>query len=642
VGAARRTLAEMRSSAEDPAQTAEAKAKRTLSLAKRARLAKEWGRAHPGPYDRQEFVREIVPRLANVTLPVMMKATGLTSGYCLQIKKGRGPRTRCIGERWRRSTNDVPRSSRPTDRPDQLSRSGPWFDSSHITVRTALRTVSPGRLLGAVAAGAGPVSGSSRAGHVRRRRSGMPRGVSEYAGRSLNRGIWMRQRASALTSSYELGQVGSSIVLADDEVRASRSGEGIDLTPARVALSPNASFDLTFEGTAQTSDHRWIERALNGWKPTRISVPGLGLEGTVFEETTRVGGTFHRSPYTVHIAGKLRHIQGGSAHRLRDVLFHVVNFPDFIGDWIEDESGKAWRGRLELVGSGWTITLDERRNHRDLMADFRKKGGYAITHIGTLRRGDGRRFSREDAMDVLAGLHWFLSFVRGAWTSPVLFEGHGVRSSRWHYCDSPRTDSHHGAFSWADPTSWAAVREAYASYSRLWNNPVWQQALRVAIGQYTSANDPNPLETAIIAAQSGLELLGWLQFVESGSVLAAHWRDPSRFPARKKISDLLALASVDTSLPAGLPSLVRLHRDWRSGPEVVAGVRNKLVHPRRTSTGVGWSSQILVDTWLLASSYLELALLFALDVQSQVRNRILSPSPWVGSTMTPPWATARD
>jgi hypothetical protein len=78
----------MRSSDEDPAQTPEAKAKRSAAISERARLAREWKRENPGPYDREEFFREVLPGLARVTLPAMVNATGLTSGYCFQIKRG--------------------------------------------------------------------------------------------------------------------------------------------------------------------------------------------------------------------------------------------------------------------------------------------------------------------------------------------------------------------------------------------------------------------------------------------------------------------------------------------------------------------------------------------------------------------------
>jgi hypothetical protein len=51
-------------------------------------MAREWKRANPGPYDREEFNREVLPGLARVTLPAMMKATGLSSAYCFKIKRG--------------------------------------------------------------------------------------------------------------------------------------------------------------------------------------------------------------------------------------------------------------------------------------------------------------------------------------------------------------------------------------------------------------------------------------------------------------------------------------------------------------------------------------------------------------------------
>jgi CRISPR-associated endonuclease Cas1 len=88
VRAAKQALAKMRSSDEDPAQTPEAKAKRSAAISERARLAREWKRENPGSYDREEFVREVLPGLARVTLPAMVNATGLTSGYCFQIKRG--------------------------------------------------------------------------------------------------------------------------------------------------------------------------------------------------------------------------------------------------------------------------------------------------------------------------------------------------------------------------------------------------------------------------------------------------------------------------------------------------------------------------------------------------------------------------
>ncbi len=70
----------------------------------------------------------------------------------------------------------------------------------------------------------------------------------------------------------------------------------------------------------------------------------------------------------------------------------------------------------------------------------------------------------------------------------------------------------------------------------------------------------------------------------------------------------------------------RLHRDVRiylgggDPPETVA-----------------WPADVLVDTWLLASRYLELSLLQALAVNAPIRSR-LSANRWRGATPPPPWA----
>lgn len=115
------------------------------------------------------------------------------------------------------------------------------------------------------------------------------------------------------------------------------------------------------------------------------------------------------------------------------------------------------------------------------------------------------------------------------------------------------------------------------------------------------------------------------------------WLSPQNYHASRKLEELLDLGSIDTSIPSSLPRLTGLDANWTTGPAVLAGVRNRLVHPRRRQGRVGWSSEVLLDTWLIGSSYLELAILYTLDVQGPIRNRILSPSPLVGATVPPPW-----
>jgi len=86
--AGRNVLAEMRASPDDPARSAAAVAKRVATNAERRKTALEWEKRNPGPHDREVFRTEILPGLQKVTLPQMMRATGLTSGYCWRLKRG--------------------------------------------------------------------------------------------------------------------------------------------------------------------------------------------------------------------------------------------------------------------------------------------------------------------------------------------------------------------------------------------------------------------------------------------------------------------------------------------------------------------------------------------------------------------------
>lgn len=88
VHAARRMLNEMRASADDPARSPQAIAKRVASNTKRRNASLAWERENPGPHDPDMFRSKILPGLAAATLPQMMAATGLTSGYCWRIRRG--------------------------------------------------------------------------------------------------------------------------------------------------------------------------------------------------------------------------------------------------------------------------------------------------------------------------------------------------------------------------------------------------------------------------------------------------------------------------------------------------------------------------------------------------------------------------
>jgi hypothetical protein len=50
--------------------------------------AREWQQTHPWPSDLSVFAREVLPNLVGVPARSLAEATGLSVGYCRQVKKG--------------------------------------------------------------------------------------------------------------------------------------------------------------------------------------------------------------------------------------------------------------------------------------------------------------------------------------------------------------------------------------------------------------------------------------------------------------------------------------------------------------------------------------------------------------------------
>ena len=87
LSAGKATLAAMRASPGDPARSPEVTAKkreksRSTSLAMRA-----WEREH-GVGDSELYDREVLPRIWAMTVPQLMKLTGLSQFHCWKVRKG--------------------------------------------------------------------------------------------------------------------------------------------------------------------------------------------------------------------------------------------------------------------------------------------------------------------------------------------------------------------------------------------------------------------------------------------------------------------------------------------------------------------------------------------------------------------------
>jgi CRISPR-associated endonuclease Cas1 len=100
--AGKAVLAQMRASFDDPARTPEASAKQREKARAESAAAAKWDREH-GRGDPAVYERTVLPRIQTLTVPQLVKLTGLSQYHCWMVREGR---RRLHARHWKAVTND--------------------------------------------------------------------------------------------------------------------------------------------------------------------------------------------------------------------------------------------------------------------------------------------------------------------------------------------------------------------------------------------------------------------------------------------------------------------------------------------------------------------------------------------------------
>jgi len=86
--AAKETLSEMRASAQDPAQSEQARRKRIEKAREMSLAARAWERENGPVADPTVYEREILPRIQGMSVRRLVELTGLSEYYLWRVRKG--------------------------------------------------------------------------------------------------------------------------------------------------------------------------------------------------------------------------------------------------------------------------------------------------------------------------------------------------------------------------------------------------------------------------------------------------------------------------------------------------------------------------------------------------------------------------
>jgi hypothetical protein len=174
--------------------------------------------------------------------------------------------------------------------------------------------------------------------------------------------------------------------------------------------------------------------------------------------------------------------------------------------------------------------------------------------------------------------------------------------------------------------------------SSLAREPGLEGCIDRGVSLLLATNEPGIIDTKIVTACSGLELLAWA-ILQHRQWLTADAL--GRLSAGASVRLLFQWAGIPVELPDRFSALARrqgrLSQPYWAAPELIFNLRNGLVHPPKNVADPEWpEANELIDAWRLSAWYLELSIIRVLGYSGEYSSRLNSagsrdktePVPW--------------
>ena len=305
--------------------------------------------------------------------------------------------------------------------------------------------------------------------------------------------------------------------------------------------------------------------------------------------------------------------------------FCLVNFPEYIGDHIRYEAETptgCFLGRLRVASPGFLCVVDEIPEVRELRKRAAQDAGFVISHVGELKPVEGC-LDEASSQEMLDMLHLFFGFLRGAWSGPVFPQGLTEHQKSWEQFAAWKVSEARKVSTWLPQQNPLDLNRLFAGFVERHSDPAWQSPLRTALSWYIEANSSGTAhETRLVLGQVALELLAWVEVVETRKI---HSRSGfKRLSAAERLRSVLQQLHIPCDIPSHFVELQSLQEgEAFDGPGVVAQLRNALVHAGEKKSAT-IKSVLGVQWWQaaqLALQYVELSLLALCGYQGKYARR---------------------
>ena len=316
--------------------------------------------------------------------------------------------------------------------------------------------------------------------------------------------------------------------------------------------------------------------------------------------------------------------------------FALINFPSMFGDkdiLRHPDPCNTRRGllypRFQLEPDPWFINVIAVDSLMGVHYNLTRRGGSAITHVGTITRADGSEFGLTDLANLLKALHLFLSFARGSYCGLTLLSAHDSDRNRvWEQWGTYKVEPwRRELLTWTDQSTSHTLSSVFEGLWKLLDSPNQSGTISQVIHWYLRSNEATEPEVGIVLNQAALERISHSTVGPQGKRKEGAW-----------IAQALNQNGIKPDLPSfchELRQLQKLHK-WSHGPHAIVDIRNDLIHS--DSKYGPFSETALMEAQNLGLHYIELMLLRLSGFTGRYVNRLKNGQLHHSKVESVPWA----
>jgi len=320
-------------------------------------------------------------------------------------------------------------------------------------------------------------------------------------------------------------------------------------------------------------------------------------------------------------------VLGNKSIAVDSVRFEIPNLRGMFGESIQLGTTLS-RSRLTIDDDKYLINIDKLIDFKARDILLQEEGGFLLTYTGSLIKKT-KSITYEEVGKIMRVFHYFLSFINGLRTSPVIIKGIANGNPVWTMYESPKVDSFKTVWSWIPKFKIESLPTLWANFSKLLKIEGDNDWLTTAIHWYMEANrQAGYAEGSIIIVQCALELLYNRVIIEDKKILKGG--DALKLDASNKIRLLLSSLGISPEIPSQLSNTINFISNTSSfskidGPGIIVDIRNAFVHGQeekrkklKAIPGV-----VIVEVLHLGIHYIELVLLKLLGYKGPYFNRCI-------------------